>query len=294
MKSVKLSERLFSNLGVELCDAAIEIAGQRLEPDKTKAYTAFKISHPWPSVTAYGTTLHPGTVANSWKSMQHQVFNYGHQMRVHDKSKERNEIRRDYIFGSIVAVDFPNAPATGWKMNQDRDQMPAIHAAAVIHKQAEKVPAVLGEHLGGRHKWTVSMEVNYDIVDSGFLVMDRAQAKGKAAALMNETTPEEFSALGLGYVPATEASEELLDTYNFETFKMRPKEKGLWQGLPVMVLKNGINGEVHYGGVGMVRYGAEREAEIQQLLASDPNAIEWDEVEQDAVKFLADYFRALS
>jgi hypothetical protein len=42
----------------------------------------------------------------------------------------------------------------------------------------------------------------------------------------------------------------------------------------------------------MVRYGAERQAEIQQILATDPNALA--AMEDDAVCLLAEYFRAVT
>jgi hypothetical protein len=264
--------RIFSNLGVSLCANAIEIAGTKLVPDESKAYAEFNISHPWPVVTAYGTAMHPGTVANSWPSMVHQVFNLAHLMKAYDTSKEKNEIPRDYILGTIVAAEYPQTPLGGWKLAQDKTALPSIRAAAVIHKHAERVPKVLGEHLGGRHRWTVSMEVNYSILSSGFVVMNRAEANKKAATLLNEFTPDEFTNQGLGYVAIENAPEELLSTYNFEKRRMNPNAS--WQGLPVVLLKGGINGQVHYQGVGLVRHGAEREAQIQQILASDPDAVE--------------------
>lgn len=286
MTSQTIRTRLFSNLGVSLCANAIEIAGQKLVPDASKAYVEFSISHAFPVVTAYGTALHPGTVANSWASMQHQVFNLAHMMRAYDGSKERNEIPRDYILGSIVGVEYPKAPMGGWKIAKDA---PGIRAAAVIHKHAERVPKVLGEHLGGRHKWTVSMEVDYELLNSGFIVMQRGEAKKKAADLMAEYTPDEFTNLGLGYVAMEQAPEDLLDTYDFEKRRLKPQAS--WQGLPVVLLKGGINGQVHYRGVGLVRYGAEREAEIQQLLASDPDALE--DMTDESVAAMKEYFSSV-
>jgi hypothetical protein len=278
--------RLFSNPGVALCSNAIEIAGQKLVPDASKAYVEFNISHAFPVITAYGTALHPGTVANSWASMQHQVFNLAHMMRAYDTSKERNEIPRDYILGSIVGVEYPNTPVGGWRIGKEA---PGIRAAAVIHKHAERVPKVLGEHLGGRHKWTVSMEVDYELLNSGFIVMQRDQAKKKAAQLLAEYTPDEFTNLGLGYVAMEQAPEDLLGTYDFDKRRMKPQAN--WEGMPVVLLKGGINGQVHYRGVGLVRYGAEREAEIQQLLASDPDALE--EFSDESVSAIKEYFAGI-
>jgi hypothetical protein len=279
------STRIFSNLGVELCSHAIDIAGQHLMPDESKAYAEFQISHPWPAVTAYGTTMHPGTVANSWRSMLHQVFNLSHQMRAYDTSQERDQIPRDKILGAIVAAEFPNAAPGGiWRLQ--KDQMPGIRAAAVIHKYAEGVPKILGEHLGGRHRWTVSMEVNYPILSSGFVVLNRQAAPKKAAEMLSACTPDEFTNQGLGYVELQNAPEELLECYNFDQKRMVPN--AAWQGMPVLLMKGGINGQVHYQGVGLVRYGAEREAQIHQLLACDPAALDGP---TDDFSALLDYFR---
>jgi len=283
----QLRTRIFSNLGVSLCANAIDIAGQRLMPDPSKAYAEFSIAHAWPVVTAWGTAMHPGTVANSWPSMLHQVFNLAHLMKSYDTSKEKNEIPRDHILGSIVAVEYPATPAGGWRLS-NHTAAPGIRAAAVIHKHAERVPKILGEHLGGRHKWTVSMEVDYSLLQSGFVIGQRAEAKKAQAALLAETTPEEFAALGLGYVGMEQAPESLLDTYDFEARKLR--RNVTWEGLPVTMLKGGVNGRVHFRGVGLVRYGAEREAQIAQILATDPDRLtESDELEAGLV-VLKEYF----
>ena len=111
-----LSTRIDSPVGVSLCAAAIDIAGVSLAPDDTKAYLEFTIAHTWPAVTAYGTALHPGTVANSYSSLLHQVLNKGHLMRAYDQSKERNEIPRDHILGMVVGVEYPQAPVGGWRI----------------------------------------------------------------------------------------------------------------------------------------------------------------------------------
>jgi hypothetical protein len=289
MKDQILTTRIFSNLGVALSANAIEIAGQKLVPDDSKAYADFSISHAFPVITAYGTALHPGTVANSWPSMLHQVFNFSHLMRAYDTSKEKSEIPRDYILGSIVAVEFPQTPIGGWRLGRERAAAPGIRAAAVIHKHAERVPRVLGEHLGGRHKWTVSMEVDYSVLSSGFIVMQRDQARPKAAELLKQTTPDEFTHLGLGYLTMEQAPDDLLGTYDFDRKRMRPS--ATWQGLPVALLKGGINGQVHYRGVGLVRYGAEKEAQIAQILATDPDALEG--LNDESFGLLSGYFHGI-
>ena len=180
---------------MSLCANAIDIAGVQLVPDGTKAYLDYTIAHTWPAITAYGTALHPGTVANSYRSMLHQVFNKAHLMKGHDTSKEKDQIPRDHILGSIVGVEFPNEPGYGWRLGKDS---PHIRAVAVVHKAAEGVPKILGEHMSGRHKWTVSMEVDYHVLESGFVIGQRAEATTAQEKLMAETTLEEFTGHGSG------------------------------------------------------------------------------------------------
>ena len=103
------------------------------------------------------------------------------------------------------------------------------------------------------------------------VVKTREAAKKKQGDLMAEFTPNEFTSLGLGYMSMEQAPEELLDTYDFDRRMM--KRNATWDGLPVTLLKGGINGQVHFRGVGLVRYGAEKEAQIAQILASGPDGL---------------------
>jgi len=109
---------------------------------------------------------------------------------------------------------------------------------------------------------------------------------------MAQFTPDEFTNLGLGYVAMKQAPEELLETYDFDRRMMR--RSATWEGLPVTLLKGGINGQVHFRGVGLVRYGAEREAQIARILASEPDRLEdgrWEM--EDGVAVLKGYFEAV-
>jgi hypothetical protein len=90
-----------------------------------------------------------------------------------------------------------------------------------------------------------------------------------------------------------QAPEELLDTYDFDRRMM--KRNATWDGLPVTLLKGGINGQVHFRGVGLVRYGAEKEAQIAQILATDPDRLDdgrWEM--EDGVAALKGYFEAVA
>lgn len=284
------SERQVSRLygSVALHGSVLECGGQRFEPDEGSAYVEFRLAHGFPVVSAYGTAVHPGTIANSWRSLVGKPLNFNHQMRANDRSKDKDEIRRDYVLGAVMAAEYPTTPFGGWKVGSDAAASPGIRAVGVIHKLAEKVPQILGEHLGGRHRWTVSMEMGWNMAESGFIVGTPDKARGKVASLLKETTPEEFSALGYGYVPAVHAPDELLGCWNYDKHCVG----GAWEGLPVRVLMNGVGGQTQFAGVGLVRYGAEREAEIQQILATDPDRLTLENWDADYAG-LVTYFEGL-
>lgn len=275
---------------VEFCEGTSLILGdQTFEADATKAYMRLKIAHAYTkgnrSVTAYGTAIHPGTLGNSYRSMLHQNLNYGHKIRSYDTSPERREIPRDYSLGSIVGVDYPTPPTLGWTIAVESD--PHIDVVGVVHKQLEKVKEVFGEHLSGKHKWTGSIEMDYSFLQSGFMVGQTDKAKKKQTELMAEHTPADFQSMGLGYVPVENAPDSLLDSYSFNTRRVTKA----WEGLPVVLLKGGINGKTHFKGIGVVRHGAEREAEIQQILASDPDRLE--EIGEDGILAVQGYFSSI-
>jgi hypothetical protein len=119
------------------------------------------------------------------------------------------------------------------------------------------------------------MEIDYHVLDSGFVVMNRAEATPAQEKLMAETSLEEFIGQGLGYVPMDRAPEAMLELYDFDALRMRPNPR--WGRLPVVLLKGGVNGQVHFRGVGLVRYGAERETQIARILATDPDRLNEDE-----------------
>ena len=53
-----------------------------------------------------------------------------------------------------------------------------------------------------------------------------------------------------------------------------------WGRLPVILMTGGVCERNHYGGVGMVRYAAEKDAEIQQVLA-DEGVVDFLQVVKD-------------
>src|ERR1035441_2733923 len=177
--------------GVQLCsasepgEAGITIAGETFVPDAATAYVEFFLSHAFPvyldvaepGSEPYRTTIHPQTVANSYRTLRGKVLNFAHIMRSYDP--ERNV--RDRMFGTVMAVELsgPDGPLTtpegGWKVQGDPLQAPGIRAVAALHKNAEGVLKVIetwqqGKTPFGGTEWTVSMENEATISDGGFLL----------------------------------------------------------------------------------------------------------------------------
>ncbi len=255
----------------------VEIDGQKLTPDEHKAYIEFSVGYGFGKarrgVNAYNSATHPQVVSNSFKSMKHSVFNWEHKIKKYGRSD------RDYSLGTVVGVEHPAAPETGWQISNDAPEPPHIRAVAVIHKCLEKAPTFIGEHSGGRWKYSVSQECNHYLEEGGFVIYPKSEA-----SLFDETmtagtrdaveafTPEDFRKQGLGYIPWMEASPDLKECYD----KKKLSVNKAFQGRPVVLLKGGLNGTVEYWGVGVVRIPAEKEAEVALLLASDPSA--WEEL----------------
>lgn len=246
----------------------IRINNEWLYPDESTAYVEFKLCYSWPSISAYRVAAHPLTVARNYRSMRNKVFNEAHRMKAYDTSKEKNEIPRDRILGCVVGVELNNAPHNA-TLPETTDKAPHIRAVAAIFKNAEGVPRIMGEHLSGRHVWTVSQESDYNFLESGFVLAGDAKKKS-VRDMLEKTTPPEFRARNLWYIPVLESWDDLINTYSFEKRRVVAD----FEGMSVVVMKAGIGGPLHYGGVGMVKFGAERTAEIEKVLASDPDALE--------------------
>ena len=124
------------------------------------------------------------------------------------------------------------------------------------------MPQLLAQHAEGK-PWTVSMEQEYFVGNSGFLI-SRQDAKTRSEDEWAEQTPEDLRALGWVYVPATLAPMELLDCFDPEKSKITKS----YLGRETIILFGGLDGTVRYYGVGMTPAGREKEAAIGQVLAS--------------------------
>lgn len=263
---------------VHFAEGTIECGGLTLVPDATKAYVEFRLAHAFPVMSKDRTAFHPQVVDNSHASMLHQVFNLAHLMKANET--EDNAIARDRILGSIVAVEYPRTPAMGWACQEKRSAAPGIRAVAVLHKRAEGVARIMGEHHSGRRRWSVSLEANLSLDASGFLLragdQSRSRDKKRWEALKEDfETPQDLLELGWVYVPCLKAPEELLDCLETtDSLKMNP-----WEGLETVILVGGLDGAVHFKGVAMAPLGTqkEEEARIANLLAAEA----WTEIEED-------------
>ena len=287
MKAASICRVIERTARVALCgEQAIEIGGQVLRADKSSAYVEFFLSHGFPVTTIDGTGIHPQVVANSYRTMLHKVFDLNHLMKGYDP--ENNP--RDRILGTIVGVEFPayapgasafaeatadrtadrpSTPEGGWKVQGERSAAPGIRAVAVMHKQAELVPQLIAQHAEGK-PWTVSMEQEYFVGNSGFLVAHETHEKWEEGEAWAVKTPEDLRELGWVYVPATLAPLELLDCFDPEKSKITKP----YLGRETIILFGGLDGTVRYYGVGMTPAGREKEAAIGQVLASQTGLME--------------------
>ena len=236
----------------------IEIAGRKKTPDRSKAYVEFRISKAFPAMTSFRTAILPAVIANSYLTLEDQVFNLGHMMRAYDKENTP----RDRILGTIVGVEFPQRPMGGWKAQADPKLAPDIRAVAVIHKNAEGVDRIIGQHQSGRMTWTVSMENEFWLETSGFLINGN-----KGVEAFEESTPEDLRQLGFVYTSYDAAPTELQDTFDAD----KAKVKKPFKRQDTVFLLGGINDFMHYKGTGLVPpgYAKEADAEVTQLLASE-------------------------
>jgi hypothetical protein len=290
--------------GVQLCSVAddemsgITIAGETFVPDAATAYMEFFLSHafpvyldvPNPGELPDRTTIHPATVANSYRSLRGKVLNLAHLMRSYDPSRNL----RDRIFGTVMAVEFPAAPEGGWKVQADPLSAPGIRAVAAMHKNAEGVLQVIetwseGKTMFSDSEWTVSMENEANIEDGGFLLRSPREGAsgggtpgedtrptgmgspepgqaGRAALFDWEAaTPEDFRALGWTYVPWAMASDELKGCLKPGGYIGLGSQ---YRGMETLFLNGGLNGKIFYYGVALTPAGKESRARVGRITAS--------------------------
>jgi hypothetical protein len=261
---------------VQFCAVnAIEIAGQVFTPDAATAYVEFFLSHSFPVSLdnpkgPYFTTIHPQTVANSFLSLRGKMVNLAHLVRSYNPQQNP----RDRILGTVMAVEFPESPQGGWRVQGDPAQAPGIRAVAALHKNAEGVMEVLDTWAEGKTPygqdtiWTVSMENESRVDQGGFLV--KTQGPGELETFW-EKTPADFKALGWCYVPHPDAPQELLACLPSDGV-LRIARKHL--GRETLFLNGGLDGNIFYFGVALTPEGRETAARVAQILASNTELVD--------------------
>jgi hypothetical protein len=271
----------------QLCGSAanaITIAGQTFVPDAATAYVEFFMAHAFPLYLdvpdgkdrAYYSTMHPQVIANSYRSLVGKPVNLAHLIKAYNPEK----ITKDHVFGTVMAVEFGETPADGWKVQGDPALAPGIRAVAALHKNVEGVSVVIDTWNQGvtpftDTPWTVSMENEGCLTDGGFLIQCGPQAAECGVVEFWESTPEDFRALGWVYVPYGDAPKSLLACQRDD--KMLGLKKD-YQGYPTLFLNGGLAGQIFFFGVALVPLGRESAARIGRICASAKELVDVSEV----------------
>lgn len=242
-----------------LCD------GQAFTADEFNAYVEIHLVFGYPVTTIWKTGIHPQVIQNSFRSLNRKVFDLAHLVR----SYNPDEIPRDCVLGTIMAVEFPKA--VDWKVQADPEKSPYIRAVAVMHKQLERVREILATWQSGKVEWKVSMEQNFPVeegvaITSGFAVHGR-----KGVEAWADSTPEDLKALDVVYVPCADAPAALNKCFDVDKAEVVAD----YQGQRVDLLFGGLNGEIFFKGAGLTPEGAEPPAKVAQMLASAQRDCTW-------------------
>lgn len=252
--NAEVSVALFGNESIDFTD--FEGRKQVFTPDDTRGFFRFDLAHGFPKgATVYGTALHPTVTGNSWPSLYGQNVNYEHRVKAYHPKDSSVD---DRILGSVMAVTYPKTPSRGWRISDTSEVVPAISGVASFAKLATAISKMIGEHKGGRHQWTVSMEVRYDYTKSGFMVALNGAKKASSG------TPDDVAQAGFEWLPWSESPTDLQSCFSIEKNRMVKKYKNR----QAWMMMGGIDGKVNFCGVGIVKYGAEPTAKILQMAAS--------------------------
>ncbi len=132
----------------------------KVTPDQWTAYSTIKFARSLPmvagpeSISGAVFGIHPAVIARSYQGIRHKQMNMGHKLVSLGEKEDR-------ICGCVLQCAFPAEPEGGWVIPDTVDEAPSITAFAALFKQAKGVPKMLGDHLGGKVKMSVSMELTY-------------------------------------------------------------------------------------------------------------------------------------
>lgn len=271
---IDLNLTLAGDEGIEFVSTFGSAAGQKqlFKPDSTKGFVKFELANAFPNALIYGTALHPNVIAKSYGTMLYQPFNMEHQIAAYHKKKGMANHTEDRILGSIHGVSFPTASMGSWRVGADASAAPKITAIASYSKLAKGMEEVLGAHSSGKHRYSVSMEVQYPFNEVGFAV--HRDGKSPLKELAN-TTPDDMANAGFDYVPIDQAPSQIASfdeasgQFSSGVFnKNKGRIDSNYKGRKVTMLMGGLDGMVHFAGVGLVKYAAESKAGINRMMAS--------------------------
>lgn len=288
---------------------AIECGGELWIPDAATAYMELYMAHSFPAfldVAAPGerpafTTLHPAVLARSFRSLRGKPVNLGHLM----KSYDPDNILRDRILGTVMAVEFPapagaitctcgrqfdfwlQAEAGGrsaggrkcpgcevlyqppqWRVQGARENLPCIRAVAALHKNAEGVAQVLETWGEGRNLFT----------DDQWAVSMENEADLKLGGFLVKCTTRTAKLLAncvMGTPPDFAALEWIYVPYaSAPADLLACLREGDYVGLkqdycnaPTLFLNGGLDGQLFFFGVAIVPQGQESGARIARMCA---------------------------
>lgn len=136
--------------------AAGDTLWQGLKPDDYKAYVGFRVCRSLPHIAgpeSHGRYfgMHPQVLHNSKDGLLHQQTNLGHALKAYGATRDR-------IVGTILGVAFPDPRMRVWELPEKASEAPFLEVVAVIHKAAEGVAKLIGNHQSSRQKSAVSIE----------------------------------------------------------------------------------------------------------------------------------------
>ncbi len=227
------------------CDiiAAEEAGFESLVPDQWTAYARVHFAKTLPmvvgpeSISGQIFALHPAVVARSFPSIRHKGVNMGHTLVALGKKEDR-------YCGCVLSGAFPEEPEGGWVIPDKIGDAPEISAVSVLWKSARGVPKMLGEHLGGKVKMSVSMEMTYYLDEMGIY------------------DPSTKTAYDRKDIPRS------LQAYLFEDSDGRLLVRKNQRSPQLVLLMGGVSGTVWFTGYGYTDRPAEATAGIDSIAAS--------------------------
>lgn len=254
---------LGGEMDLVLAGGVIQVNGRALSPDPYTGFVDATVSCSFPSIFAFGTCLHPQTVANSYQTLDNKNVNFSHVIRSYDPES----YSRDKIVGFVVGSEFPQAPDGGWKLTKNTPV--GIRCVMGLFKQATGISQFLGSHQTSKKKWSVSIEYNYSTKDSGFMIA-YGNLRGGGDIHRIEKTPQDMRELGYLYIPYSAAPKDMLDCWDAKKGVIKKK----WNNVDTFLMQGGIGGTIQYLGIALTEYPAEPTARIDQVLAEDKEKIE--------------------